>query len=530
MPQLPNLAAADRAALAKRGISETEARRQLALLAEPPAPPTLLRACGLGDGILRLEGEPLESAEAAWQAWHERPESSLLKLVPASGAATRMFGFLASPITSLAGRPAADIDRLAASGDVNATALARLVAGLRRLPVRAELERVAAARGLDWDTALETDPTQLVVLIAATNGLDLGALPKGLLPFHEYPDEIRTAWVEHCHEAAEYAAGSGPLRLHLTVGADHLSLFEAALAGHQPEIERATGRKLQVTYSLQDPATDTLALDRDGRPLRDAGGRLLLRPAGHGALIANLAALDAEIVCIKNIDNIARRKRHTLTGLWKRRLVGHLLVLRNRSQELLEALAEERTGGRDILDRAADFLETSLAVGLPQGFRNRDSDRRRRELIDRLDRPLRVCGVVRNQGEPGGGPFWLGSEEGVASGQIVEASQVDRTDARQDALFREATHFNPVDVVCSLRRPAGGRYDLEAYVDPRTSFVTDKQQDGRTVRVLERPGLWNGAMAGWNTAFVEVPAETFTPVKTLLDLLRPGHVPGDGSD
>jgi hypothetical protein len=420
------LSDADRAAIAAHGLTVEEVERQLALLARPPRAGRLVRPATAGDGIVRLEEkdhpELLALADAAARA------GRLTKFVPASGAASRMFAFL-----------------------------------LAEGPDSPEKKRFSESR--------KSFP------FGDENVEQLARSPKGLLAFHAYPDGARTAFEEHLHEAADTVRdASGVCRVHFTVSREHRSAFEAALANARPRVERATGARFAVTFSEQSPATDTIAGDPDGGPFRTASGALVFRPGGHGALVANLGALareGADVVLVKNIDNVVPDTRRAPTILWKRLLTGMLV---------------------------------------------------RAEKESRGERPLRVAGVVRNEGEPGGGPFWVEGPEGPRL-QIVESAQVDMGDPEQASVWASATHFNPVDLACSLRDAEGRPFDLARFVDERAVFVADKTYEGKPLKALERPGLWNGAMALWDTVFVEVPKETFAPVKTALDLLRPEHRP-----
>jgi hypothetical protein len=306
----------------------------------------------------------------------------------------------------------------------------------------------------------------------------------------------------------------------LTVGASDRSRFEQLFEREGARHAERLGARFEVGYSFQNNATDTLAVDADGKLLRD-GQQLRFRPAGHGALINNLDALGADLVFIKNIDNVQPDCGKGPTVEWKGLLAGRLVQLQRAVHALLERLA--RPDASDVvLEAASRFLRAELNAHEPAGTPPSPLCRRA-SLIDRLNRPIRVCGVVPATGEPGGGPFWVRAADGSRSVQIVESAQVDPKDETQQAIWRSSTHFNPVDLVCALRDPGGEPYALPRFVDAEATIVTSKSEGGRPIKVLERPGLWNGAMAGWNTAFVEVPLETFTPVKTLFDLLRPEH-------
>ncbi len=411
----------DRARIEARGLTAPEVERQAALLRDPPPAVRLVRPCTIADGVERIAEteypELLALADGAARA------GRLSKFVPASGAASRMFACL------LAGAPETEETK-------------RFRESRSSFAFRASVEELSRA-------------------------------PKALIPFHAYPEGARTAFEEHLFEAARTVRDAdGLCRVHFSVSPEHRTAFEDKLGEITPRVERATGARFSVSFSEQSPSTDTVALDASGHLFRDADGRILFRPGGHGALLKNLQESGGDVVLVKNIDNVVPDERRAPTILWKRLLVGFL--------------------GR--LERAS-----------------------------RRDRPTRVCGVVRNEGEPGGGPFWTAGPGG-ASRQIVESAQVNLADPAQAAIWGAATHFNPVDLVCSLRDAAGRPFELSRFVDERAVFVAKRTHDGRELRALERPGLWNGAMADWETVFVEVPKETFAPVKTVLDLLRPEHI------
>ncbi|MDE7005816.1 MAG: DUF4301 family protein, partial [Alistipes sp.] len=340
-------------------------------------------------------------------------------------------------------------------------------------------------------------------------GLGYGSKPKGLVTFHAYPEGARKAVEEHLVEGAAYAAAGGKAKIHFTVSPEHRNGFEALLAEKVPLYEKRFGIRYDISFSVQKPSTDTIAVNPDNTPFRQDDGRLLFRPAGHGALIENLNDIDADLVFIKNIDNVTTDALRGDTVRFKKVLAGVLLGLQERASEYLKAL----DAGTGDLEPIAEFIRRELCVKLPE----RCDAALLRSI---LDRPIRVCGMVRNEGEPGGGPFWVANPDGTESLQIAESSQIAPDDM---PLMKSATHFNPVDLVCGVRRADGSKYDLREYVDPATGFISSKSSGGRELRAQELPGLWNGAMARWNTVFVDVPVSTFSPVKTVLDLLRPQH-------
>lgn len=489
---------ADLAQLADHGIAAVEAERQLAQLRHGQTWTRLERPCTLGDGIRRIADE---QQPALQQRFAEAAGAGrVTRFVPASGAATRMFQPLHAP---------------AGEGQE----LRRFLAELERFPFFPDLAAILARSGTDLEALRRAGdlPTLLAALLEP-HGLDYARLPKGLLAFHRAGAEVRTAFVEHLAEMAQLAGAGNPARLHFTVSPEHRPLFERHLEDWQEPLERRYASSFTVTFSVQQPATDTLALAVDGQPLRDADDRLLLRPGGHGALLANLAALNAEIVLIRNIDNVVPAPRQGDNLLWTRLLGGLLLELTDQQRALMKPLRAASVTAAARQDAVA-FLRDVLGQAVPAGELTAG------RLAALLDRPLRVCGMVKNSGEPGGGPFWVRDGDGRLSRQIVEASQVDRSDPEQTAILAAATHFNPVDMVCSLRDASGRPYELARFVDQQAAIITGKVQNGQPIRILERPGLWNGGMAGWHTVFVELPASTFNPVKTVFDLLRPAHQP-----
>ena len=439
------------------------------------------RAASCGDGIRVLDAAGIEQAAARY----DRAKESLrvVKFVPASGAATRMFKDLFEFVRE--GR------RTAVVGE--------LLANRRRFAFWPELRTIVG------DDADELRTVENIV----AEGLRYGETPKGLVSFHRYGDEVRKAVEEHLVEGAQYAAAGGEVKIHFTVSPEHLTRFEALLAEKIPGYESRFGVKYRISFSVQDPSTDTLAVNPDCTPFRRADGRLLFRPAGHGALIGNLGKIDADIVFVKNIDNVTTDARRGDTVLYKKALAGVLLALQERIFEYLMAL--EVPGAE--LEPIAAFIENELCVKLPKDYGTA-------LLRQVLDRPIRVCGMVRNEGEPGGGPFWVTAPDGSQSLQIAESSQIA---PGQRQLMNAATHFNPVDVVCGTKNYRGEHFDLRKYVDPSTGFISQKSKSGRELLAQELPGLWNGSMAHWNTVFVEVPVTIFSPVKVVGDLLSPQH-------
>ncbi len=531
---MPTLTDSDLRQLEAQGLGRGEAERQLALLASPPPAPRLVRPCTVGDGIRGLESERQDILAAGYE--EARRGGRAMKLVPASGAATRMFRSLL-PWVDFAGNPvaaAAEMSRRAVAGDPEAGDPIRFLSELPRFPFYDELEREVAASGQDLE-ALRAGGEAGAVLHAllSPEHLDYERRPKALIPFHRYPEGARTPFEEQLVEAAAYVADeAGLARVHFTVPPEARDEIEALTERARPELERTLGVCFEVSFSVQSPATDTLALDLEpgrgepGAPFRLEDGTLLLRPGGHGALLGNLQAIaeaGGDLVFVKNIDNVQPDRLRPEVGRWKRVLGGYLADLRRQSFELIEELGAGVDGS---LEGAKAFLVERLGFQVPKSWEELPEAERRARLAERLDRPLRVAGMVVNRGEPGGGPFWVEGGDGSLSAQIVERAQLAADDPEQVAIFESSTHFNPVDLVCALRDREDRPYDLSRYVDESAVFIAGKSHDGRPLLALERPGLWNGAMAGWGSAFVEVPEATFSPVKTVFDLLRREHQAG----
>jgi len=517
----------DRRQMAELGLGEDEVRRQIALFADPPPPLRLDRPATLGDGIGTIDRSDRLRLEVAWAELSS--SGRIVKFVPASGAASRMVRQLEA-IHHGDEADRASLERRAADGDEAAERALTFLDRLERFAFFEDLDAALAAAGEDLGALRREGRIEPILdhllTDAGGHGLSYATLPKGLVPFHRYPGERRTAFEEHLVEAVGMLRDEeGVCRLHFTVAPPNREDFERRLAEVRRRYEERYECTFEVDFSHQSHATDTLAVDLDDQPFRLADGSLLFRPGGHGALLGNLAELDAEVAIIKNIDNVVPEKHQELVLLWKRLLLGHLQELRDRTFDLLARL--ESTGGDDA-DLLADAAALAAELGhpMPAAVAAGSAAARRNWLIDRLDRPLRVCGVVENSGEPGGGPFWVRGEDGSESLQIVEKHQIDLADEDQAALLDAATHFNPVDVVGSLTDRSGTPYDLARFVDPNAVFIARKFHQGREIKALERPGLWNGAMAGWNTVFIAVPLATFAPVKTIFDLLRNAHQTG----
>ena len=441
----------------------------------------IVRAASAGDGVQVLSEEEVASAVERYEKLSE--ELRVVKFVPASGAATRMFKELFEYINE----------------DKRTAGIDKLLDNIEKFAFWPELS----------EYVMPDSPDEEIVEEIVVGGLGYGSKPKGLVTFHAYEDGARKAVEEHLVEGAMYARCGDEVYIHFTVSEEHKSGFWDVLAHTQPIYEERYGVKYNISFSVQKPSTDTIAVNPDNTPFRTYDGKLLFRPAGHGALIENLNDIEADIIFVKNIDNVTTDARRGDTIKYKKALAGVLLELQDQAFEYLKVL---EVGGGEI-ETIAEFVEKKLCVKLPENYNSQI-------LKQVLDRPIRVCGVVRNQGEPGGGPFWVDQGGGIESLQIAESSQIAPEDMH---LMKSATHFNPVDLVCGVMDSRERKFDLTKYTDPATGFISSKSSGGRELRAQELPGLWNGAMANWNTVLVEVPITTFSPVKVVQDLLRPEH-------
>ncbi|MFB6318919.1 DUF4301 family protein [Saccharicrinis sp. FJH54] len=364
---------------------------------------------------------------------------------------------------------------------------------------------------------------KMVSRLLDKSGMGYGVLPKGLLKFHKYKNGARTAFEEHLVEGAMYARQTNSMvNLHFTVSEEHMVAFTKLQKKIQLQYEKELGVKFDISYSVQKPSTDTVAVNMDNTPFRNEDNSLLFRPGGHGALLENLNELDADVIYIKNIDNVVPDHFKEPTVTYKKALAGILMDVRNKVFTYLEDLNKPT---EELISEVRQFIESELYFRFNDNFEHLDFDTKVQVLKQKLDRPIRVCGMVKNEGEPGGGPYWVVDSEGNQSLQIAEMSQLDADNDDVKALISDATHFNPVDLVCSVKKVDGTKYDLRQFKDPETGFISYKSKDGKDLKALELPGLWNGAMAYWSTIFVEVPVATFNPVKEVNDLLRKEHQP-----
>ena len=480
----------------------------------------LKKPATIDDGISQISDEELDFYQEVFTAHAKK--LSLLKFVPASGAATRMFKILYDFLNTYQDT---EDEYLKFLCDKGPETMFNFFNRLEDFAFYGDLRNIAAENDMDLEKMLDKNQfKQILALLLTKKGLNYASLPKGLLKFHRYKHFSRTSFEEHLVEALNYAKDSdGNAQIHLTVSEDHKELFADRLSKTRTTFEEKYDGKLNVAYSVQKPSTDTIAVDLENEPFRNEDGSIVFRPGGHGALIENLNELIADVVFIKNIDNIVPDRLKETTYQYKKVLAGVLLEYQAFLFEYLKVLEEDKDITPDLLDEMLAFMENKLCTKAPASLKVDDPQKAKQYLISKFNRPIRVCGMVKNEGEPGGGPFWSRNTDGSVSLQIVEGSQIDMQDVRQKNILDRATHFNPVDLVCGIKDYKGNKFDLHQFIDKQTGFISQKSHNGNDLKAMELPGLWNGAMSDWNTIFVEVPIISFNPVKTVFDLLRIEH-------
>ncbi len=505
----------------KKGLSLKKVKDQIEIFKSGLPLINLQSAATIDDGINGIK--KLSDAEKKHfiQFFDEKRDTiSMIKFVPASGAATRMFKTLFNFLDAY------DLDKETINSFINRNKdsdLSVFFVGLEKLPFYKSVLKALQKFYPDYES-FYNDKQKYVFIktMLDVDKLNYGFAPKGLLPFHEYKDHIATAFEEHLFESALYASSTGEAKLHFTISEKYKHIFDDEFERIQEIVEKKTGTKFHSSFSYQKESTDTIAVTPKDEPFREDDGQLVFRPSGHGALLENLNELDADIIFIKNIDNVVVFKYEKEVASYKKMLAGLLLEVQEQAFKYLEDLHEKVISDNKLIE-IAEFLVNRLNVKVSREFEKYSKKYQIEYLVEKLDRPIRVCGMVKNEGEPGGGPFWVKEESGNVTLQIVESAQVDRKNKDQKEILKESTHFNPVDLVCGVKNYKGIKFDLRNYVDSRTSFITMKTNGGKDLKALELPGLWNGSMASWNSIFVEVPLITFNPVKTVTDLLKPTH-------
>lgn len=495
--------------LKAKGISVEEYESQIKRFTNGVADVKVLKYASIDDGILRFDNSDIQDF---MDYYDQKNDVEVLKFVPASGAATRMFKALYQFLSEV------EVD----SKDINTKLqledfklLQPLLEQTDHLAFFPQALAIAKEKIKNFEDLAHKEKNLVILKYAiAKEGLNLGNLPKGLIPFHKYQDKTLTPFEEHLEESVDYAENNSKVKLHFTIAERLDEDFQTILKQYLNK-KAESKIKYEVEYSNQKPSTDTIAVNEDNTPYRDESGNLFFRPGGHGALIYNLNQLDTDLIFIKNIDNVSKKSEHKVDTLkYKKALGGLLFKLKQQLDEYLNALEHNKVNEQKIIE-IQDFAKNKLNIANPKDTVE--------DLYTQLYRPLRICGMVKNNGAPGGGPFWIKDNDGRVSLQIIETSQMDLTDNDQKTILENATHFNPVDIVCSTKDHKGKKFDLTKYVNPDRAFIAKKSVDGNSIKALERPGLWNGAMEYWHSLFVEVPSSTFNPVKTVVDLLKPAH-------
>ena len=466
-------------------------------------------AAAIGKGIVAPDEKQKEDFVKVWEDY-KAEGNKIVKFVPASGAASRMFKDMFAFLTADYSMPTTDFEK-------------NYFENIKKFAFFDALNKKCEEKnGKSIDELMKDGNYKAVVAnMLEGEGLNYGQLPKGLLLFHNYPQGPRTPMEEHLVEAALYASSNAEANVHFTVSHEHMALFEKKVEEKLDGYASKYGIKYNVSFSEQKPSTDTVAANPDNTPFRTDDGKLLFRPGGHGALIENLNEIDADVIFIKNIDNVVPDRLKGDTVEYKQVIAGVLVSLQKKAFEYLKVLDSGKYD-HEKLEEIIRFVQRDLCCRKGDIKLLEDA-----ELViylrGKLNRPMRVCGVVKNVGEPGGGPFLTYNQDGTVSLQILESSQIDKSNEEYQRMFTEGTHFNPVDLVCAVKDYNGKPFNLPEFVDKSTGFISNKSKNGKELKALELPGLWNGAMSNWNTVFVEVPLSTFNPVKTVNDLLRPQH-------
>ena len=479
----------------------------------------LVRPATKNDGILKLSKEDFQFYSNILDK--KSKVIKFKKFVPASGAASRMFKFLSEFINDF------DIENETINAYVNrknASSLTVFFTGLEKFPFFENIDKRLKELYPDFQS-WESDKKKyhFVKLLLESEHFDFANKPKAVLPFHKYTTHIATPIEEHLNESVLYAKTNNVSNLHFTISEKHRSQFNAIIEQVKHKVESKYNSKININFTVQKSATDTIAVDFNNEPFRDENGHLVFRPAGHGALIDNLNDLDADIVFVKNIDNVIQNHLETIT-LYKKGLAGILLELQEKVFNFLNKIDNGEINEEDF-EIIFSFIQNRLYISISEDFLKYTHENKIVYIKSILNRPIRVCGMVKNEGEAGGGPFWVQDQKGNVSLQIIETSQIDLQNLNQKRILESSTHFNPVDLVCGIKDYKGSKFNLLEYIDSSAGFIVEKNKNGRDLKAYELPGLWNGAMAKWMTVFVEVPIETFNPVKTVNDLLKTAHQP-----
>ncbi|NRD19119.1 DUF4301 family protein [Winogradskyella eckloniae] len=502
-----------------KSLNLNDVKKQIELFETGIPFTNISKAATINNGILALDDTSIKSYIDFFES--KKNATSLLKFVPASGAASRMFKFLFRFVSEFNSKEQSLNSFINKN---NLRELSLFMVGMEKFPFYKLVLKSLKAKNINFETLTTNEKVwHFAKAMLDEDQLNFGNQPKGLLPFHKYKnDQISTAFEEHLYEAALYASSNGLAKLHFTISEIYKDKFSKEFKNIQQNIEQNTGVTFDISFSYQQQSTDTIAVTPKNKPFRLSDGSILFRPSGHGALLKNLNTLDADIIFVKNIDNVVVNKYKEDIAKYKKVLAGILLKLQAKTFEYLHTL-DTKTISETTFKTIETFLTSDLNIKISDEYKKYTDHYKIEYLQEKLNRPIRICGMVKNEGEPGGGPFWVKDFKSNQSLQIVESAQINLNDLKQAEILKNATHFNPVDLVCGVKNYKGEKFDLEKYVDFDTAFISQKTKNGKELKALELPGLWNGSMANWTTIFVEVPIITFNPVKTVNDLLKAPH-------
>ncbi|HBX50193.1 MAG TPA: DUF4301 domain-containing protein [Bacteroidales bacterium] len=510
----------DLSQIKERGIAVSDVESQIEKFKKGFPFLNIVKPASAGDGILKLNENTLKEFINVYE--NALPENKIIKFVPASGAATRMFKALFNFLEIYHGTGTEYADFIT---DRSFFSMFNFFENISTFAFYNDLKALFLEKGEDIEKILERQEYQKIIeFLLFPEGLNYANLPKGLIKFHKYDGFSRRPIGEHMVEGAQTCKlKDKTVHIHFTVSTEHKKNFKEICLKEKKFYESEYDSHFELSFSEQKSSTDTIAVDLQDKPFRNADGSLLFRPAGHGALIENLNDLEADAIFIKNIDNVVPDRLREQTNIYKKALAGLLFYYQNKIFSYLGYLDATPKLENEMLLEMIDFIKDGLFVALPDNFEKKSKADKIEFVREKLNRPIRVCGMVANEGEPGGGPFWVENADGTASLHILESSQIDQKNKKQKELWEKATHFNPVDLVCATKNYKGKKFNLQKFVDPKTGFISIKSKDGKDLKAMELPGLWNGAMSDWNTIFVEVPIITFNPVKAIWDLLRKEH-------
>ncbi len=503
----------------KEEISLEIVKQQLNFFINGVKIPKLIKPCVIGDGILKLSQNNYDLLIREFKS--AEMNSRITKFVPASGAATRMFHKLHSVLNRFNKISLEELHKKS-ENDAECKSAYNFLTNLKKFAFYNDLKKVLNKDDIKLEKMIRKSPAKILEAVLFKDGLDYSSLPKGAIKFHCYENDCRTAFEEQIYESLQYASDkNNDVKIHFTISEEHTNLFKEIIKQLKSKITD-TDFRIEITYSYQKKYTDTIAVNNKNEIMFDKNGILIKRPGGHGALLENIDELNGDILVIKNIDNLSVERVSSETILYKKLLIGLLSKTQKMIFNFLQSLEENELSDSDYQDILI-FAEQNLSISKPANFDNWESDRKNKFLFDKLNRPIRVCGMVKNEGEPGGGPFWVQDDDESFSLQIIEQAQINMKDENQKSIFEQSTHFNPVDLICGVKDYKGNNFSLKDYVDNESGIITKKSKDGIELKALELPGLWNGSMAYWNTIFVEVPKSTFNPVKEVNDLLKVEH-------